>query len=175
MDLDELLARSLQVCVSLSQPLLSSQNSLMHNTSTSLLTHPHLLLQVEQAQQQQQQLNDQQRQVLGVIQQNQFKAQSVEDPRLFAQARSLMPLDAWRQQAREQVELNQQLQPAGGGGGGAATTTAAVDDLVVKSMLQWFKRDFFSWVGYSMQAMCPCKPSPDSGTAPHALFIHASI
>jgi hypothetical protein len=77
--------------------------------------------------------------VLGIIQQNQFKAQSVEDPQLMARARSLMPLDSWRAAAREEVELNRQLQP------GAATTS--VDDLVVKAMLKWFKQDFFSWVG----------------------------
>jgi hypothetical protein len=76
--------------------------------------------------------------VLGIIQQNQFKAQSVEDPQLMARARSLMPLDSWRTAAREEVELNRQLQP------GAATTS--VDELVVKAMLKWFKQDFFSWV-----------------------------
>ena len=93
-------------------------------------------LKVEEAQTQQH--NAKQREVLGILQANQQKALSVEDPRLFARARSLMPLEAWRQAAREQVELNRLLEP------GAATP--AVDDLVVQSMLRWFKQDFFSWV-----------------------------
>jgi hypothetical protein len=87
---------------------------------------------------QQQQLSSKQREVLGIVKQNQFKAQSVEDPQLLARACSLMPLDSWRESAREQYELNQQLEPG--------SPTTAVDDLVVQSMLQWFKRDFFTWV-----------------------------
>lgn len=87
---------------------------------------------------QQQQLSTKQREVLGIIQQNQFKAKSVEDPQLLARARSLMPLDSWRTAAQQQYELNRQLEPG--------TPTIAVEDLIVKSMLRWFKQDFFSWV-----------------------------
>jgi hypothetical protein len=87
---------------------------------------------------QQQQLSTKQREVLNIMQQNQFKAQSVEDEQLLARARSLMPLDSWRTAAQEQHELNRQLEPG--------TPTTAVDDLIVKSMLRWFKQDFFSWV-----------------------------
>lgn len=87
---------------------------------------------------QHQQLNQQQQEVLGILQQNQTKAQSVEDRQLQARARSLMPLDSWRQAANEQYQLNRQLEPD--------TVTTAADDLVVKSMLLWFKHDFFAWV-----------------------------
>lgn len=92
----------------------------------------------QQELEQQQQLSSKQREVLGILQHNQFKAKSVEDPQLMARARSLMPLDSWRTAAREQYELNRQLEPG--------TPTTAVDDLVVKSMLRWFKQEFFSWV-----------------------------
>jgi hypothetical protein len=83
-------------------------------------------------------LNPLQQQVWAIVQQNQSKAQSVEDQQLQAQALSLMPLQQWRQAAAEQVELNRLLEPG--------QSTAAVEDLVMKSMLQWFKQDFFSWV-----------------------------
>jgi hypothetical protein len=96
------------------------------------------LLQNEELQQQQ--LSSKQREVLGIVQLNQVKAKSVEDPQLMARARSLMPLDAWRETAREQYELNRQLEPG--------SPTTAVEDLVVQSMMQWFKRDFFSWVSW---------------------------
>jgi len=93
-------------------------------------------LQAEEAQQQQP--SDRQQQVLGILRQNEVKALSVEDEQLFARARSLMPLEVWRQSARQHVELNRLLEPG--------SNTASVNDLVVKSMLQWFKQDFFTWV-----------------------------
>lgn len=92
-----------------------------------------------QAEEAQQQLGEQQRRVLGMVQANEFKARSVENPRLMQRAKNLMPLEAWRTAAREEYELNRQLEP------GAAT--ASVDDLVVKAMLKWFKQEFFTWVG----------------------------
>jgi hypothetical protein len=76
--------------------------------------------------------------VLGIVQQNEFKARSVEDPALMARARALMPLVEWRAVAQAEQNLNRQLSPG--------TPPGAVDDLVVKSMLRWFKQDFFSWV-----------------------------
>lgn len=93
-------------------------------------------LQAEEAQQQQP--SDRQQQVLGILRENEAKALSVEDEQLFARARSLMPLEVWRQSARQHVELNRLLEPG--------SNTASVNDLVVKSMLQWFKQEFFVWV-----------------------------
>lgn len=112
-----------------------------HNIRPTTMDLDQLLARTLQAEEneQAQQLSTKQREVLGILQQNQTKAQSVENPQLMATARSLMPqLDAWRQAAREQYDLNRELDPG--------TTTTSVEDLVVQAMLQWFKHDFFTWV-----------------------------
>lgn len=132
MDADELLARTLQVC--LHPPRHEPSCACTPNSTTACPA----LEQEEEAQHQQQQLTPKQREVLGIVQQNEFKARSVEDPVLMSRARALMPLADWRAAAQAEHDLNQQLSPG--------TPAAAVDDLVVKSMLRWFKQDFFSWV-----------------------------
>lgn len=111
----------------------------------------------QQRQQQQSQLTPKQREVLGIVQQNELKARSVEDPALMARARALMPLADWRAAAQAEQDLNRQLSPG--------TPPAAVDDLVVKSMLRWFKQDFFSWVNNAPCSTCGNSSTSSAGMA----------
>jgi hypothetical protein len=74
----------------------------------------------------------QQQELLAVLQGNQRKVLSVEQPGVQARALALMPLQQWRQEAAQQEALNRQLEP------GAATTAEA--DLVVQAMLKCARR-----------------------------------
>lgn len=61
-----------------------------------------------------------------------------DDPLLQAMAMSIIPLDTLQAQARDALELQQQL-------GDAHNNTLHVDDVLAAELTAWFKRDFFQW------------------------------